>query len=128
MYSPSQPHSRALPSEFKVNTLSSAIAPQLDAQGVELHLVERIRYVVMDKDAAVDSDRATPWDWTDGKDGYDVGFYETLFLRAIESVLAPLGVNTAMLNDRLTQLLPMPQMQKQVTARTTPYYGPLFAL
>jgi len=38
----------------------------------------------------------------------------------------PFGVNANMLRDHLTQALPMPAMQKQIAAKATPYWGPLF--
>jgi len=49
-----------------------------------------------------------------------------LLLRAVETVLVPFGVNANMLRDHLTQALPMPAMQKQIAAKATPYWGPLF--
>lgn len=117
-----------LPGEYKVNSLNAAVARQLEAHGVELHPGERIRYVVLDKEAEVDQDRVMPWDLTtEGQDGYDVGFYEELFLRACEQVFTPLGVTSQMLRDGLMKLLPLPTVQKQIGKQAT-YWGPLFAL
>lgn len=117
-----------LPGEYKVNSLNAAVARQLEAAGVELHAGERIRYVVMDRDAEIDNDRVLPWDLTgDGQDGYDAVFYEERFLRAVEAVLTPLGITAKMLRDGVSKLLPMPALQKQIAAKTAPYYGPLFA-
>lgn len=36
-----------LPNEYQVNNLNAAVARQLDAQGVQLHLGEHVRYGVM---------------------------------------------------------------------------------
>lgn len=117
-----------LPNEYKVNHLSAAVARQMQAHGIELHVGERIRYVVMNKDAVVDSERVLPWDLMgEGQDGYDVAFYEERLLRACEQVLTPLGISPQMLRDGLTKMLPVPAMQKRIAAKTAPYYGPLFA-
>ncbi len=116
-----------LPKEYKVNSLNAAVARQLEACGIELHPGERIRYVVMNKDADVDSDRVVPWALIgEGQDGYDVAYYEELFLRACEQVFAPLGVNATMLRDGVKKVLPLPMMQKRIAAKTAPYWGPLF--
>ena len=117
-----------LPGEYLVNSLNAAVARQLDAHGIELHPGERIRYVVMNNEAEVDGDRAVPWALMgEGRDGYDVRYYEELFLRACEQVLAPLGITARMLRDSVTKMLPVPVMQKRIAAKTAPYYGPLFA-
>jgi DNA polymerase elongation subunit (family B) len=117
-----------LPGEYKVNSLNAAVARQLEAAGVELHAGERIRYVVMNRDAELDSDRVLPWDLIgEGQDGYDVAFYEERFLRAVEAVLGPLGITSGMLRDGVTKMLPTPVLQKQIEAKKTLYYGPLFA-
>lgn len=117
-----------LPNEYKVNSLNAAVARQLDAQGIQLHAGERIRYVVMNHAADTDRDRVVPWALMgEGQDGYDTAFYEERFLRAVETVLAPLGITASMLRDGVNQLLPMPALQKKIVAKATPYYGPLFA-
>lgn len=117
-----------LPGEYKVNTLNAAVARQLEANAIELHPGERIRYVVMNNQADLDCDRVMPWDLMgDGQDGYDTAYYETLFLRAVETVVVPFGLSAAMLRDSLTKMLPMPVIQKQISAKQTPYWGPLFA-
>ncbi len=117
-----------LPSEYKVNNLNAAVARQLEAHGIELHPGERIRYVVMNKDADVDSDRVLPYDlMSEGQDGYDATYYEELFLRACEQVFTPLGISSEMLRDGVTRMLPMPVLQKRIAAQQAPYWGPLFA-
>lgn len=89
-----------LPGEYKVNTLNAAVARQLAGHGVDLHAGERIRYVVLNKDAAVDQDRVVPWDsMGEGQDGYDAAYYEELFLRMCEQVLTPLGIPAPILRE-----------------------------
>lgn len=118
-----------LPSEYKVNSLNAAVARQLEQAGIELHPGERIRYVVMDKDAEVDRDRVVPWALMgEGQDGYDIPFYEERFLRACEQVFVPLGITAKMLRDGVAKMLPMPALLKQLQAKNAPYYGPLFLL
>jgi DNA polymerase-2 len=117
-----------LPGEYKVNSLNAAVARQLEAHGVELHPGERIRYIVLDHEAELDTDRVVPWSLIgEGQDGYDVAHYEELFLRACEQVFTPLGITAQMLRDGVAKMLPLPVIQKQLAAKTAPYYGPLFA-
>lgn len=115
-----------LPHEYKTNNLNAAVARQLQENGVVLHLGERVQYLVLDRQATLDTDRVVPWEFIDGKDGYDVAFYEQLFLRAVENVLAPCGISAAMLRDALTCALPPPTLSKHAQAGTKPYWGPLF--
>lgn len=118
-----------LPGEYKVNSLNAAVARRLEAHGIELHAGERVRYVVLNKDAEVDGERVAPWALMgEGQDGYDTAYYEELFLRACEQVFTPLGITAKMLRDGVTRLLPLPALQKQLAAKHAPYYGPLFAL
>lgn len=115
--------------EYKVNNLNAAVARQLEAQGATLHLGERARYVVLDKESDVDADRVVPWDFSDGNDGYDAAFYETLLLRAVESVLAPCGITAQMLKDWVVKALPAPTLRKRLDApKCSVYWGPLFEL
>ncbi len=117
-----------LPGEYKVNSLNAAVTRQLDAHGIELHPGERIRYVVLNKQAELDSDRVVSWDLMgEGQDGYDVSFYEELFLRACEQVFTPLGIPAQMLRDGVNKMLPLPVLQKRLASQAAPYYGPLFA-
>ncbi len=69
-------------------------------------------------------DRA--WELSGDSMGYDVERYTELLLRAVETVLAPFGVNAKMLRDHLTRALPMPLMEKQIAAKGKVYWGPSF--
>ncbi len=117
-----------LPSEYQVNNLNAAIARQLEEHGAELHAGEGICYIVTDKQATLDCDRAVPWDLANSSVGYDVKFYQELYLRACENVLSPFGIRAEMLRDGVNRMLPIRVIQKQIAAKATPYWGPLFEL
>ncbi len=114
------------PDEYKSETLNAVVARQLQECGVELHAGESLHYVVTDYGADLGYDRARAWELSGDSTGYDVERYTELLLRAVETVFAPFGVNAKMLRDHLTRALPMPAMQKQIAAKATTYWGPLF--
>ncbi len=88
---------------------------------------ESIRYVITENTAAVPSDRARAWEFLDGSWAYDVGRYTELFLRAVETVLQPFGINENILRNWLAQELPAEHMRSRLEApRGRPYLGPLF--
>jgi DNA polymerase-2 len=114
------------PDEYKSETLNAVVARQLQECGVELHAGESLHYVITDYKADLGYDRARAWELSGDSTGYDVERYTELLLRAVETVLAPFGVNAKMLHDHLTRALPLPVMQKQIATKATTYWGPLF--
>ena len=88
---------------------------------------ESVSFVITDYRAAVSSDLARSSEFIDGSWGYDAKRYTELLLRAVETILMPLGVNAKMLQDWLAKELPAASMPMRVRAREKrPYLGPLF--
>lgn len=115
------------PQDYKSATLNAVVARQLDACGVTLHPGESVQYVIMDYAARCASDRAHAWELCDGAMGYDVERYTELLLRAAETILAPFGMNGAMLRAWLARQLPLEPIRKRVAEKSArAYWGPLF--
>jgi DNA polymerase I len=78
---------RAL-ADYDQRTRTVAALERYRAAGIERRPGQDVRYVVVDDDRR-DRDRVClPWETGPG---YDAAFYETLLVRAAESVLAPIG-------------------------------------
>jgi len=76
------------PEEFSVRTAAARVANQLARAGVELHPGERLRFLLVPG-----PQKALPQEHLPGQIPYDRQAYTELMLRAIESLLAPVGVD-----------------------------------
>jgi DNA polymerase-2 len=76
------------PEEYKVRTVAARVARQLVREGVELSPGERLRFVLVPG-----PERAHPWERVEREQPYDKSAYLELMLRAVESLLAPVGVD-----------------------------------
>lgn len=115
------------PQEYKMDTLNAIVARELAGRGVRLEPGESIRYVITDYESGVPADRARSSEFLDGSWGYDVVRYTELLLRAVETVLAPLGVNAGMLHGWLAQELPATHLHVPLKKKGAhEYLGPLF--
>ena len=81
------------PEEYRVLTPAARVARQLTEAGVELSPGEMLRFVYVPGPEKV---RAWEGEHTDRP--YDVGAYVELLTRAVESLLAPVGVDRSTLN------------------------------
>ncbi len=84
------------PEEFRVRTVVARAATQLARAGVELRAGEHLRYLHVPGPSIV---RA--WDLVEGEAHYDRSAYVELLLRAVETVLMPLGVGRPTLDTWL---------------------------
>jgi DNA polymerase I len=115
------------PDEYRSATLNAVVARQLDACGITLHPGESIKYVIMDYNARCATDRAHAWELCGGATGYDVERYTELLLRAVETIVAPFGMNAAMLRQWVTRALPLEPIRQRIAAKPArAYWGPLF--
>ena len=115
------------PQAYATNTLNAIVARELAGRGVKLNAGESIRYLITDYTAAVPSDRARATEFWDGSWGYDVERYTEMLLRAVETILLPLGVHAKMLQGWLAQELPVqPLRARMEDKRAHEYLGPLF--
>jgi DNA polymerase-2 len=80
------------PMTYSKDTLLAIAAKELLNAGVELSPGESIQYIITEEHAQSKSDRAQPLVHYRGREPYDAEKYVELLLRAVETVLAPLGV------------------------------------
>jgi DNA polymerase-2 len=80
------------PKEYRVLTPAARVAVQLTRAGVELSPGEMMRFVYVPG-----PEKVRAWEGGLGDQTYDVGAYVELLTRAVESVLAPVGVDRSTL-------------------------------
>jgi DNA polymerase-2 len=80
------------PKEYRVLTPAARVAMQLTAAGVKLSPGEMLKFVYVPG-----PEKVRPWEGGSGDQSYDVGAYVELLTRAVESVLAPVGVDRSTL-------------------------------
>lgn len=117
------------PREYKTSTLNAIVANQLLDSGVELTPGESIRYVIVENKAKARDDRARALEHLDGSLGYDAERYGELLLRAVESLLAPVGISAEILGQWIAKELPTPHVRARLAdTQSAPrlYWGPLF--
>lgn len=76
-----------LPDEYVVRTAAARVAQELSAQGVELHPGERLNFLLVPG-----PEKARAWELADADTLYDTQAYTELLLRAVDSIVSPLGV------------------------------------
>ncbi len=84
------------PDEFTVRTAAARVSQQLVQSGVQLDPGESLRFLFVPG-----PEKARAWDLVEARIPYDRQAYTELFLRAVESVLAPVGVERWVLNQWL---------------------------
>jgi DNA polymerase-2 len=80
------------PEEYVTRTVAARVAGQLAKGGVELNAGERLRFLLVPG-----PEKARPWELIEGQPPYDIQAYTELMLRALESLLSPVGVDQATL-------------------------------
>ena len=84
------------PDEFTVRTPAARVAAEFTRAGIQLSPGERLRFVYV-----TGPEKARAWDLLETPAVYDRQVYTTLFLRAVESLLAAVGVDAATLETWL---------------------------
>jgi DNA polymerase-2 len=84
------------PEEYTVRTAAARVARELAGTGVELHPGERMNFLLVPG-----PDKARAWELIDGDARYDRPAYTELLLRAVDSIVAPLGVDRSTLETWL---------------------------
>ncbi len=115
------------PMTYSKDTLLAIAARELLGSGVELSPGESIQYIITEEHADAVCDRARAFVHYRGREPYDVDKYTELLLRAVETVLTPLGIDYQRIEtwvneetgeaERLLTSLPMTQSVD---------WGPLF--
>ena len=81
------------PDEFVVRTAAARVAQQLTQAGVQLSPGESLRFVYVPG-----PEKARAWELVEDSPPYDSQAYAELLLRAVESLLLPVGVDRRMLD------------------------------
>ncbi|GMR11006.1 MAG: type B DNA-directed DNA polymerase [Anaerolineae bacterium] len=84
------------PEEYRVRTPAARVARQLIEAGVELSPGEMLRFVYVPG-----PEKVRAWEGDPGDQAYDVGAYVELLTRAVESLLAAVGVDRSTLETWL---------------------------
>jgi DNA polymerase-2 len=84
------------PDEFTVHTVAAQAAHELVGAGIQLLPGENLRFLIVPG-----PEKARAWERLSGDEIYDRAAYTDRLLRAIESLLAPVGVDRAMLETWL---------------------------
>jgi len=84
------------PEEFTVRTPAARVAAEFTRAGIQLSPGERLRFVYVSG-----PEKARAWDLLEAPAAYDRQVYTKLFLRAVESLLAAVGVDAATLETWL---------------------------
>jgi len=83
--------------------------------------------VIVEHKTHTHADRARALEHLDGSLGYDAERYGELLLRAVEALLAPVGIRAETLAQWIAKELPAPRLCARLTAQTIqPDWGPLF--
>ncbi len=84
------------PGEFTVRTVAARVAQELTQAGIALSPGEKLRFLLVSG-----PEKARAWERLTGDEPYDRQAYTELFLRAVESLLMPVGVDRLMLDTWL---------------------------
>lgn len=96
--------------EYTTNTVSAVVGKTLEESGIHLAAGETVEYIVVDASGKTKPEKARPLALYAFEDGYDVEFYTTLALKAVETLLLPFGFSL----DRLDQMFRPTPMRHRV--------------
>lgn len=87
------------PEEYTTNTVNASAAKALEEAGIHLAAGEMVDYVVVDATGKKRPEKSRPVALYALEDGYDIEFYTTLALKAVETLLLPFGYPLERLQD-----------------------------
>jgi len=115
------------PMEYSKDTLLSIAAKELIGSGIELSPGESIQYIITEEHADAKCDRARPFIYYRGQEPYDAEKYIELLLRAVETVLIPLGVDGSQIAEWVKEGTgESERAQLHLPKTKVEYWGPLF--
>jgi DNA polymerase elongation subunit (family B) len=103
--------------------VSAEVAKALQETGIVLAPGEMIEYVIVDASGKRKPEKARPLALYSMDDGYDIGAYLTMALKAVETLLLPFGYNLASLEARFA---PPASAGRRVRPPRDPDQGLLF--
>ena len=115
------------PMEYSKDSLLAIAAKELVGSGIELSPGESIQYIIMEEHADAKSDRVRPFIHYRGQEPYDAEKYIELLLRAVETVLTPLGVEYSKIEEWVKEGTGESEQEKlYLPKKKVEYWGPLF--
>jgi DNA polymerase-2 len=114
------------PMEYSKDTLLSIAAKELVGSGIESSPGESIQYIITEEHADAKCDRARPFVYYRGQEPYDAEKYIELLLRAVETVLTPLGIDGSQIEEWVKQGTGEVERARLYAPKKVEYWGPLF--
>jgi DNA polymerase II len=115
------------PMAYSKDTLLAIAAKEMLGAGVELSPGESIQYIITEEHADAKCDRARPFVHYRGQEPYDAEKYVELLLRAVETVLTPLGIEYSQIEEWVKQGTgETERAQLYLSKKKVEYWGPLF--
>jgi DNA polymerase-2 len=110
--------------EYTNKSVSAVVANLIEEMGVHLAAGETIEFILIDQTGKKKPEKAKPLALYAFEDGYDIGYYTDLTLKAVESLLSPFGYTV----DRLKELfLPPPLKSRKSSKSRRVHAEPLFS-
>ena len=111
--------------EYFNNSISAVVSKMVEEMGVHLSAGESIEFIILDQSGKKKPEKAKPIALYAFEDGYDIEQYTELALRAVETLLLPLGYDI----DRLKAYFDVNQpKRKRLTGRPKNQDLPLFKI
>jgi DNA polymerase-2 len=108
--------------EYTTRSANAIVAQALAEAGVHLAPGEAVEYIIIDASGKRDPEKAKAVALYSLDDGYDIGQYTTMTLKAVETLLYPFGYDA----ERLREMwCPVPKKIKKVVVKE-PMQGELF--
>lgn len=115
------------PKAYSRDTLLAIAAKELIGRGVELSPGESIQYIITEEHADAVCDRVRAYVDNRGREPYDVDKYNELLLRAVETVLSPLGIEYQQIEGWMKEGTGRTErVPKSLSTTQSAYWGPLF--
>jgi DNA polymerase-2 len=111
--------------EYVNNSISAVVSKMVEEMGVHLSAGESIEFIILDQSGKKKPEKAKPVALYAFEDGYDIEQYTELALRAVETLLLPLGYDI----DRLKAFFDVNRpKRKQLPGRPKNQELPLFRI
>ena len=110
--------------EYVNNSISAVVSRMVEAMGVHLSAGESIEFIILDQSGKKKPEKAKPVALYAFEDGYDIDQYTELALRAVETLLLPLGYDA----ERLKIYFAVGKPKRKKPKSPAPQELPLFSL
>jgi DNA polymerase-2 len=91
---------RREPEEYTNNSISAIVSRLIDRMGVRLSAGESIEFIIVDQSGKKKPEKAKPLALYAFEDGYDIEKYTEFCLKAVETLLFPLGYDVKKLKEQ----------------------------